>query len=230
MKIIHSFVLVSVVVSLWGCGAAKAGDTCKAGEGSCESPTEGLECVNGKLVNVPCHGPAGCAIAKNTATCDETLGVAGETCFGLSSAQGACATNGAATLTCQNNIWTKVTDCVTCNITTTGQVDCKQPCGPSTCSGCCFNGTCETGTADSACGKGGVTCQSCRQPGVCKATQACGVDPNSMWLVQPVSAQITPTSNGAAWDALGGSAPDVFVNLACSSTAQSHTPTVTDSY
>lgn len=50
---------------------------------------------------------------------------------------------------------------------------------------------------------------------VCKADQTCGVDPNSMWRVQPISATVRSTdSGGVAWDALGG-APDPFCNLYC---------------
>jgi hypothetical protein len=69
---------------------------------------------------------------------------------------------------------------------------------------------------------------------VCKADQTCGVDPNSVWLVQPVSAQVTASNNGSSWDG-DSSAPDVFVWMQCpgstfastTSEVQSYTPTWT---
>jgi hypothetical protein len=88
------------------------------------------------------------------------------------------------------------------------------PCNATTCAGCCFNNSCQTGTAASACGKRGNACVTCGSAQVCKADQTCGVDPNSTWRVQPVSAQIASSNNGTSWDG-DGSAPDVFVHSQC---------------
>lgn len=101
-----------------------------------------------------------------------------------------------------------------------------QTCSASNCAGCCFNNVCQTGTAASACGKAGATCSVCGSAQVCKADQTCGVDPNGVWLVQPVSAQIASSNNGSSWDA-DDSPPDVFVNSTCpGATGASVTPEV----
>ncbi|NOK01371.1 MULTISPECIES: hypothetical protein [Myxococcus] len=107
----------------------------------------------------------------------------------------------------------------------------KVQCDASNCAGCCFNNVCQTGTSTSACGKAGATCRTCGTAQVCKADQTCGVDPDGVWRVQPVSAQIATTNNGSAWDA-DSSPPDVFVEMACpggssvfiSDVVQSYTP------
>lgn len=99
-------------------------------------------------------------------------------------------------------------------------------CSAANCAGCCFNNTCQTGNTASACGKAGATCQTCNAAQVCKTEQTCGADPAGVWLVQPLSAQITANNNGSAWDA-DGSAPDVFVEMQCpGATLASFTPEV----
>ncbi|PTL82218.1 hypothetical protein [Vitiosangium sp. GDMCC 1.1324] len=89
-----------------------------------------------------------------------------------------------------------------------------QKCSTSNCAGCCYNNVCQTGTTASACGKLGAACVACGSAQVCKTDQTCGVDPNSVWLIQPVSAQITSNNNGSYWDA-DYSPPDVFVVMKC---------------
>jgi hypothetical protein len=44
---------------------------------------------------------------------------------------------------------------------------------------------------------------------------SCGVDPESYWYVQPISATIAATDSGTAWDSIDGSPPDVKVSMAC---------------
>jgi hypothetical protein len=93
------------------------------------------------------------------------------------------------------------------------------PSSPSTCSatncaGCCFNNTCQAGNTAAACGKAGAACTACGTAQVCLTRQACGVDPESTWRVQPLSARIAATDNGTAWDG-DGSAPDVFIAMQC---------------
>jgi hypothetical protein len=113
-----------------------------------------------------------------------------------------------------------------------GNTGTPQKCDASNCTGCCFNNTCQTGNTASACGKAGAACVACSSAQVCKTDQTCGVDPNSVWRVQPASAQIASSNNGSSWDG-DGSAPDVFVAMQCpggtSATAtpevESYTPT-----
>jgi hypothetical protein len=111
-----------------------------------------------------------------------------------------------------------------------GGSDAAGTCNPQTCTGCCANNVCQGGTTSATCGKGGVICATCSGPQVCKTDQTCGVDPEGTWKVQPVSATISATNQGADWDALGG-LPDPFVDLWCPSTAAtftSRTPTAPD--
>lgn len=97
---------------------------------------------------------------------------------------------------------------------TGGNPDTTRTCSASNCTGCCFNNVCQTGTTASACGKAGTACVACGSVQVCKTDQSCGVDPNSVWRVQPVSARIASSDNGTYWDG-DGSAPDVFVSMLC---------------
>ncbi|MBL0693139.1 hypothetical protein [Comamonas sp. JC664] len=90
----------------------------------------------------------------------------------------------------------------------------KVSCDARNCAGCCLNNVCQTGTTAAACGKEGASCRACGGAQVCKVDQTCGVDPNGVWRVQPVSAQIAATNNGSSWD-VGGSPPDVFVRMLC---------------
>ncbi|MFE8595446.1 hypothetical protein [Archangium violaceum] len=102
----------------------------------------------------------------------------------------------------------------------------EQKCSASNCTGCCFNNVCQTGNTASACGKEGATCSACGSAQVCRTNQTCGVDPNSVWRVQPVSARIAASDNGTAWDA-DSSAPDVVVVMRCpGSTTSTATPEV----
>jgi hypothetical protein len=115
--------------------------------------------------------------------------------------------------------------------TPSGTPGTTQKCSASNCTGCCFNNVCQTGTTASACGKKGAACVACASTQVCKTDQTCGVDPNSVWRVQPVSARIASNNNGSSWDG-DGSAPDVFVLMQCpgatsptsTAEAESYTP------
>lgn len=97
-------------------------------------------------------------------------------------------------------------------------------CSAATCStGCCLNGTCQPGTQLLACGTGGVACAQCMMGQACApSTQTCGLDPQSQWVVHPVSAGINSTKpSGSNWDTLGD--PDPYANLYCPATAGSVT-------
>ena len=222
---------------LLGCGGGEAtpeaGASCtNSTEAACSSASTALFCIGGKWTTTPCRGPGGCAVSGTTLTCDQTLGVAGEACFTNTSGTGACAADGKAQLSCQANQFQKVSDCVTCNITSTNQVDCQRPCGPDTCTGCCFNGVCQAGNMTSACGKGGGACSACGGQQICRVDQSCGVNPESRWRVQPVSAVIASSNNGTEWDG-DGSAPDARIEMLCpptSSPVQGMTPTAQNTY
>lgn len=116
-----------------------------------------------------------------------------------------------------------------------GHPDTGVACSIYNCAGCCFNNACQAGTATTACGIFGVVCAYC--PGVattaiCKADQTCGVDPEGVWKVQPTSATIATTNQGADWD-FGGGAPDPYALLWCPSSsvsATNSTPTAADTF
>ena len=214
--------------------APKTGATCELGSSAaCESKTLGLFCLSSKWTRIPCRGAGGCStdFGAGKVTCDNSLGQLNEPCGESTGNAGACAVDGKSELVCTNGVFTKRNDCVTCDVTATNQISCMKPCGPSNCAGCCFNGACQAGTAASACGKAGGACFACTGNGICKTDQTCGVDPNSRWKIQPVSATL-PEKNGAgeAWDVPGG-LPDPFVALFCPGTqtvSTTVTPTVAD--
>lgn len=98
-------------------------------------------------------------------------------------------------------------------------------CSSKSCAGCCdVNGVCQNGTDWNHCGKGGGACKTC--PGVmtCLFDGTCGIDPNSTWKVQPLSATISTKNGNADWD-FGAGAPDPFVQLWCPATAVAVTST-----
>jgi hypothetical protein len=99
-----------------------------------------------------------------------------------------------------------------------------------------LNGACQPGSTAAACGKQGASCSACQANQICRVDQTCGVDPDSTWLLQPSSASIKSTNNGASWDG-DGSAPDPRVALQCPAgvagqafVATNTTAEVSDSY
>ncbi|MFZ5469482.1 MAG: hypothetical protein ACOZIN_08600 [Myxococcota bacterium] len=87
-------------------------------------------------------------------------------------------------------------------------------CTAQNCAGCCLSGACQPGSTAAACGKNGSACAACSANQICRVEQTCGVDPDSMWKVQPTAATITPNNNGSSWDG-DNSAPDVVIRLDC---------------
>lgn len=103
-------------------------------------------------------------------------------------------------------------------------------CSSSNCTGCCLNNVCQSGNTAAGCGKNGIACVACGNNQVCRSDQLCGVDPNSTWRVQPVSASIAANNNGTSWDG-DSSAPDVVVQMRCPpSTASNGTTSEVSSY
>lgn len=105
-------------------------------------------------------------------------------------------------------------------------------CNVNNCAGCCSNDVCQSGTANTACGKNATTCVACAGAQVCSSAQVCAFDGASLWRVQPLSATVKNNNNGAAWDA-DDSAADPAVELFCPANASDRTATtatVTDSY
>jgi C2 domain len=103
-------------------------------------------------------------------------------------------------------------------------------CNAGNCAGCCFNGACQAGVSDAACGRGGVVCQSCPTWQACSTQQSCAVDPSSSWSVVAVSLSLPTTDpSGADWDAFGG-APDPYAQCQIDGATVGTTSTVSDSF
>lgn len=232
IKANNGFVVLTMCIAALGCGGPPTpGESCSASESaSCSAPSIMMKCDKGTWKALQCRGPRACSSAGNAVVCDQTLAFAGDACDSSGEGGGACSQDGKAALTCTGGAYVKQADCLTCNITTTNQVDCKQPCGPQSCGGCCFNGACQPGNAPNACGKGGEECAACQTnytcgsgvctgcetnlecPGaeeVCVANQCVSAYGRTFQVL--LGAMELPTSNnGADWD-FGGGAPDPFV-------------------
>lgn len=105
-------------------------------------------------------------------------------------------------------------------------------CGFSNCPGCCFNGACQTGNSDVACGRNGGICQMCGSGTSCSTDQVCVILPSSTWNAIPVSASIATMNGNMSWDILNG-APDPYVQMWCpagASMVSAKTPTANDTF
>lgn len=112
-------------------------------------------------------------------------------------------------------------------VTETPDAGTQVQCGPSNCTGCCFNGICQPGVTMAGCGKAGQACAVCVKGQICTNTQTCGLDPESVWVVVPVSTQLGRTAGYRAWT-LDGGPPDVYLQLNCpgeSSPSKTYTST-----
>lgn len=103
-------------------------------------------------------------------------------------------------------------------------------CGPSSCPGCCFGGTCQPGNTVAACGKAGAACAACAGYQACPSN-TCIVDPESRWDVVAVSAKFETTNpaTGLGWDPFGG-APDGFMCFSLPPADPKCTSAVDDSF
>ncbi len=115
----------------------------------------------------PSQGRAMCQPSNCDGCCDEA-GVCqrgGE--------QNACGELGGACQVCPANHSCSAGMCLPSAIpraeqgTDAGIVDSGIPCDPTTCTGCCLNGVCTPGNADSACGTGGGECAPCFATQIC---------------------------------------------------------------
>ncbi|PZR07152.1 MAG: hypothetical protein DI536_28245 [Archangium gephyra] len=79
--------------------------------------------------------------------------------------------------------------------------------------------TCVTTPTTSQCGANGNACTTCTAVDSC-ISGACTIDPTSTWLVRPSQVRVNNS-----WDAT--SAPDIFVEIWCPSTATSISYTTT---
>jgi len=116
----------------------------------------GLGSGNGKAccANNECATPLSCGCGGETGVCGCTPSCAGKACGADDGCNGVC-TGGTCPGSgqhCENGV------CA---------------CDETSCMGCCSGTTCNVGTADNACGNGGVTCTTCPSGQTCGTT--CGV-------------------------------------------------------
>jgi hypothetical protein len=138
---------------------------CKDGTGTCQPGTADTACGEGGAACAACTAPATCQDRKclAPATCNATTCATGccddnDMCQTAQSIT-ACGTGGARCAACSGAG-------ATCMA---GQ--CKQPCGPANCAGCCnAQGMCVASTND-ACGNNGVACVDCAGSDICSNGQ-----------------------------------------------------------
>src|SRR5262249_12479636 len=63
-------------------------------------------------------------------------------------------------------------------------------CSAKSCAGCCDGDVCQQGITAAACGGGGIACVKCADAEMCGANLQCAFDPNAVWRVSSLSAQI----------------------------------------
>jgi hypothetical protein len=98
------FRCVVLSLALAGCNSAQEGDTCKVGEGGCDSDTTMLICDRGDtLRRFHCRGTGGCTVTKGVSICDSGTFQAGDACPLSFEGQGQCdPANANQVLTCNN--------------------------------------------------------------------------------------------------------------------------------
>ncbi len=85
---------------------------------------------------------------------------------------------------------------------------------PVRCDGCWVGGTCKGGTANDACGVGGMDCTSCDGLEACRSGR-CVFDSNRTVDVVAVSARVPEGDrNGYEWDVFGDATPEVVLTVA----------------
>ena len=154
-----------------GCCQAQA-PRCLGGESNQACGDNGSACVvcaTGLVCN-----PASHKCEKPTSKCDFT------NCLGCCDAQGVCQlgqSNAACGL--------KGQACEACTFGTScgpvgpigGMCEGQPPCGPATCKGCCIGDLCQTGSQNTACGIGGVSCANCTAISEVCNGQSCQIPP-----------------------------------------------------
>jgi hypothetical protein len=101
-----SFLLLVVV----GCGK-RPGAPCKEGESACSGKKTALACRSGKFAEVPCAGPLGCVKLQDRASCDTSVGKAGDACMGDGEDEHACTADKKRALVCKDGKLERSLEC-----------------------------------------------------------------------------------------------------------------------
>lgn len=222
-KGIFGFLLLSTTIALVaGCGEDTSKtcgpQSCAAGccdvQGQCQNGTTNNACGSGGGLCSACPIGAYCISGKCT-SCDQntcpTGCCQGDQCM-PGNTSSACGRGGLSCLVCKGG-----ESCVDGQCSTTG------PCDPISCStGCCQGGQCLPGTAQDACGTGGLACVPCLTDQLCVEGE-CGLgtcDVNTCANGCCDGNKCEPGNTNAACGT-GGTActvctdPDQCVNQAC---------------
>jgi hypothetical protein len=89
----------------------KAGSSCKAGESTCADKTTALTCRDGKLAEVPCAGPLGCAKIRERAQCDTSIANDGDAGMAEDDEEYACTPDKTRALTCEQGRFRRYLEC-----------------------------------------------------------------------------------------------------------------------
>jgi hypothetical protein len=138
-------------------GCCDATGVCRAGATITQCGSLGETCQNCATEGFQLCDPTRHACGNTVAVCDP--GTCSGCCEGNECFSGSdpneCGLNGQA---CQH--------CASSSLACSPQQTCVQPpCGPSTCSGCCFGDQCLSGTDPAACGIKGAVCGNCLASG-----------------------------------------------------------------
>jgi hypothetical protein len=175
-------------------------DGCCSEDDVCHPGDSGAACGAGGAACAFCSGDAGCVAGSCKLPCDSS-------CAGCCDEEGncldgvdadACGKAGSACESCGNDV---------CSNGTCVSAQCA-----ATCEGCCDGNMCRIGLSEAACGAGGESCQTCSGGQSC-IDAVCTVDPESMWDVVLVNAEVPPTNpDGGSWDPFGG-LPDPYLEM-----------------
>lgn len=123
----RSLLLASFVTALFsfGCGGAKAGESCDQTGFLCADNTAALECRLGKWTTLPCRGIAGCSESDGTIRCDMSANQENDACASTSEGKGLCTVDGRATLECRQGVLVRTNTCTSCAVSG-DQVVCTQ--------------------------------------------------------------------------------------------------------
>jgi hypothetical protein len=108
--------LVFAFLSLFGCGAPMANDTCNATGFLCEAASSALECRAGKWVSLPCRGPNGCKREGEVVKCDMTGNAIDDACASTAEGKGLCSADSKATLECRDGKLVQTHTCRSCSV------------------------------------------------------------------------------------------------------------------
>lgn len=175
-------------------------DGCCGDDDVCHPGDAGAACGQDGLACAFCSGDAACENGACKLSCDSS-------CVGCCDEEGGCL-DGSEDDACGKG----GSACTSCGDDLCSNGVCVNAQCAATCEGCCDGNQCRIGQSEAECGAGGESCQSCTGGQSC-IDAVCTVDPESMWDVLLVNAELPPMNpDDGAWDPFGG-LPDGFLEM-----------------